>query len=229
MKQVQVNANVRTVKKKNAMNRLRSQKLIPAVLYGQGGETINLQVGDKELNQALHTSAGRNVLVKLAIQDNGQSREETVMVKHVQRHPMTSEMLHVDFVRISLDQPLETSIPVVVTGSAKGLKEGGMLEVVHRDLAIRCLPAVLPENITLEVSDLGIGDAIMVADLTLPEGVEILVDSHEPVVHVVAPRVEEEKPAEEGEVVAETPEASKEPEVIGEKEREQRRVEKEKA
>jgi len=228
MKQIQMTANIRTTVKKNAMNRLRSENLIPAVLYGQGEPALNLQVGDKEIFHAIHTSAGTNILVKLNIEGDEQPREETVMIKGLQRHPLTSKLLHVDFVKISMDKPLETSIPVILTGTARGIKEGGMLEQVHRELTIRCLPSLLPESITLDVSSLGIADAITVADLQLAEGIEVLVDSHEPIVHVVAPRVEEAKPAEAGEVAAPAAAQSQQPEVIGEKEREQRRVEKEK-
>jgi large subunit ribosomal protein L25 len=129
-----------------------------------------------------------------------------------------------------MDQLLETQVPVVITGTAPGVKEGGILEVVHRELLVRCLPTLIPENFTVDVSALMIGDGITVKDLALAEGVEVLVEAHEPIVHVVAPRMEEEQPAAEAAaaVVAAAPEAPKEPEVIGEKEREERRAAKEK-
>lgn len=237
MKQVTLAANMRATLKKNAMNRLREQQWIPAVLYGQGASNVSPQIQDKELQQAIHTPAGLNVLVKLNIAGESQSREETVMIKSLQRHPVTSQVLHVDLVRISLDKPLETTVPVQLTGIAPGIKEGGNVEQVHRDLAIRCLPALLPEQLTVDVSALSIGDAVTVKQLReqLPAGVEILVDDHEPIVHVVAPHVEEEKPAEAAVAAAPgTPGApaaaapAAEPEVIGEKEREQRRQEREK-
>ena len=229
MKQIQMTAKVRTVLKKNAMNRLRSEKVIPAVLYGQGEQAVSLQVLDKDVFQATHTSAGTNVLVKLNIEGDEKPREETVMIKNIQRHPVSSKVLHVDFMKISMDKPLETAIPVVISGTAKGIKEGGMLELVHREVDIRCLPALLPENITLDVTELSIGAAITVADIQVAEGVEILVDSHEPVVHIVAPRVEETKTEAEAEAgAAAAPAEPKQPEVIGEKEREERRTEKDK-
>jgi large subunit ribosomal protein L25 len=231
MKQIQLTAKIRTELKKNAMNRLRNEKLIPAVLYGQGQNAISLQVSDKELFRITHTSAGTNVLVKLTIEGDEKQSEATVMIKEVQKHPLTSNILHVDFLKISMDKPLETSIPVVASGTAKGIKEGGMLELVHRELEIRCLPSLLPENITLDVSELSIGDAITVGDIPVTEGVEILVGANEPVVHVVAPRVEETKTEEEGAegaAAVAAPEDAKQPEVIGEKEREERRSDKDK-
>lgn len=236
MKQISLAASMRATLKKNAMNRLREQDWIPAVLYGQGAGNVSLQIQNKDLQQAIHTPAGLNVLVKLAIEGENQPREETVMIKSVQRHPVTSEILHVDLVRISMDKPLETTVPVILTGTAPGVKEGGNVEQVHRDLAIRCLPSLLPEQLTVDISALSIGDAITVKQLReqLPSGLEILVDDHEPIVHVVAPHIEEEKPAEAAAVPgapgapASAAAPAVEPEVIGEKEREQRRLEREK-
>ncbi|MCD4813562.1 50S ribosomal protein L25 [bacterium] len=230
MKQIQLSADVRTTLKKNAMNRLRMEAKVPAVLYGQGQTAVNLQLNDKDIFHAFHSSTPTNVLIKLNILGGESAQEEIVMVKELQRHPVSSKLLHIDFVKISMDKPLETSIPVVVTGTAKGIKEGGMLELVHRDLLVRCLPALLPENISIDVTDLGIADSITVGDLPVGEGVEILVDTHEPVVHVVAPRVEETKTEESEEAAATAAPAAeaKQPEVIGEKEREDRRSDKDK-
>lgn len=219
-------ANVRTVFKKNAMNRLREKKMIPAVMYGQGEPPVNLEVEKKEIQRVFHETSGSHALLKLTVLGGEQPQEAAVMIKEIQRHPVDSGILHMDFVKIRMDQPLETTIPIVITGLAPGAKEGGMLEQLHRELALRCLPAMLPEKITIDVSNLNIGDAISVAELSLAEGIEVLADSHERIVHVLAPRVEEEKPAE-GEIAV-PKEGAKEPEVIGEKAREDRRSEKDK-
>lgn len=224
MKQIEMEAKARTAKKKNAVGRLRTQNMVPAVLYGRGEESLSLELTGKQVQTAMLTPSLLNTLVKLSITDTQPPRQETVMIKGVQRHPVTSQVLHLDFVKISMDRPLESHIPVVLTGTAPGVKEGGILEVVHRELAIRCLPALIPENITLDVSELKIGDAITVAQLPVQEGITILVDPHEPVVHVVAPKLEEEKPAAVEGAAAPVPEEAKEPEVIGEKEREERRA-----
>lgn len=232
MKQVQMEAKLRSGVGKSAARKIRQGKtLIPGVLYGQGTASMNLEISQRELLQAIHTSAGTNVLVKLNIVGDSGAQQETVMIKALQRHPVNSRLLHVDFIKISLDQVLETSVPVVIIGTAPGIKEGGILEVVHRDLAIRCLPSLIPENIAVDVSSLSIGDAVNVASLPKMEGIEILVEAHEPIVHVIAPKAEEEvKPAEvvPGTEAAVAPEVQQ-PEVIGEKEREARRAEKQKA
>jgi len=223
MKQIQMEASIRKTSGKGPSGRLRKQEIIPAVLYGYGQPALNLEVGDREVQKAIHTSAGTNVLVKLSIQGGDGPMQETVMIKALQRHPVTSKLVHVDMIKVSMDHPLETAVPVIVTGTAPGIKEGGTLEVVHRELAIRCLPALIPENITVDVSSLAIGDAITVAQLPAMEGIPFLGESHEPVVHVVAPKIEEAAapgaPAAAGAEV-------KQPEVIGEKEREARRAEK---
>jgi large subunit ribosomal protein L25 len=235
MKQIQMEATLRTATKKNKVGRLRAQNVVPAVLYGRGEPSVNLEMTTKQVHQLLTTSQGLNVLVTLSIQGGEQLRQETVIIKGVQRHPVSSEVMHVDFMKISLEQKLETKVPVVLAGVAPGIKEGGILELVHRELTVRCLPTMIPEAITLDISALGIGDGITVASLPAQEGIEILVAPHETIVHVVAPKMEEEKPAEvavtaEGAPVeaAAAPAEIKEPEVIGEKEREERRAEKKK-
>ncbi len=229
MKQMQMEAKRRTATGKGPVSRLRAQEGgVPAVLYGRGSAPENLELSGKLIQQVLSTPSLKNMLIQLTILDPAQPQQETVMIKEIQRHPVSSKVLHVDFVKIAMDQLLETQVPVMITGAAPGVKEGGILEVVHRDLRVRCLPTLIPERFTVDVSSLMIGDAITVNDLALPDGIQVLVETHEPIVHVVAPRLEEEKPAAEAVVAAVAPEAPKEPEVIGEKEREERRAAKEK-
>jgi len=224
MKQVQLEVNVRKVLKKNEMNRLREQKIIPAVMYGQGKETINLQVMQKAMHKVLHTSAGTNVLINLTIADSKEASAEAVMIKAMQQHPVTSELLHIDFMRVDMSKALETSVPVVFEGIAPGTKLGGVLQQLHRELSVRALPTLIPENIVVDISSLGIAQSINVGEIQVAEGVEILTDKKEPVVHILAPRVDESKTAVAAAPAAET----KQPEVIGEKEREERRADKEK-
>lgn len=219
MQQIQMEAKLRTVTKKNAVGRLRRERnLIPGVMYGKGLGAVNLEVDPKQIHPGM-TSA----LIRLRIAgEDGVPEEQTVMLRDVQRHPVTLQIQHVDFVRIAMDQELEVKIPVHIVGSAPGVKAGGVLEIVHHELDIRCLPSQLPGAITVDVSGLEINDAVMVKDLPVTEGVAVLVGPHEPVVHVVPPRVEEE-PAAEAEAAEEK---GKEPEVIGQKEREDRRASK---
>ncbi len=230
MKQMQMEAQIRQGLKKGNVGRARVNGIIPAVMYGRGEANVNLELVDKKNVMAMQSQGIFNTLIKLTI--NGDStHEETVMVKEIQRHPVTEKILHVDFVKISMDRQLETKIPVILVGNSPGVKEGGILEQVHRDLHIKCLPALLPENITLDISSLKIGDAITVAQLPLQEGIQVLVDAHEPIVHIVAPKAEEVKTDAAATTAAPAAGAApaaeaKQPEVIGEKEREARRAEK---
>jgi len=227
MKQMQMEAKLRTATRKNAVGRLRVQNVVPAVMYGHGEKAENLELSGKTIQQVLNTPSLLNMLIQLSILTDAAPRQEIVMIKETQRHPVTSKVMHVDFQRIAMDQELEAHVPVILTGTAPGVKGGGVLELVHRELLVRCLPALIPESISLDISALNIGDAITVKDLQLPEGVTSLVDIHEPVVHVVAAKVEEVKPAEAAApAAAGAPAAAKEPEVIGEKEREERRTSK---
>jgi large subunit ribosomal protein L25 len=233
MKQLTLEAQVRTALGKNEMRRSRVGGSVPAVLYGRGETNLNLELVDKKNQQVMLTPGIFNTLIKLTITGDT-PHEETVMVKEIQRHPVSEKILHVDFVKISMDRKLETKIPVHLEGNSPGVKEGGILELVHRELHIRCLPSLIPEFITLSISNLAIGDAITVSQLPLQEGIEVMVDAHEPIVHVVAPKAEEVKAVVEGAPAAAgaaAPAAAagaevKQPEVIGEKEREERRTEK---
>jgi len=227
MKQMQMEAKLRTATRKNAVGRLRVQNVVPAVMYGHGEKAENLELSGKTIQQVLNTPSLLNMLIQLSILTDAAPRQEIVMIKETQRHPVTSKVMHVDFQRIAMDQELEAHVPVILTGTAPGVKGGGVWELVQRELLVRCLPALIPESISLDISALNIGDAITVKDLQLPEGVTSLVDIHEPVVHVVAAKVEEVKPAEAAApAAAGAPAAAKEPEVIGEKEREERRTSK---
>ncbi|NTV52923.1 MAG: 50S ribosomal protein L25 [Candidatus Firestonebacteria bacterium] len=231
MKQLLLEAQIRSAVGRSDVGRARVAGSVPAVLYGKGETNLNLELVDKKNQSVMFTPGIFNTLIKLTIVGDT-PREETVMVKEIQRHPVSEKILHVDFVKISMDRKLETKVPVHLEGTAPGVKEGGILELVHRELHIRCLPAMIPEFISLNISALAIGDAITVAQLPLQEGIEVLVDAHEPIVHVVAPKAEEVKTATDAAAGAPAAGAAapvaeaKQPEVIGEKEREERRTEK---
>ncbi len=223
MKQFQMEATLRTGLKKNAMNRLRSAGMLPAVVYGQGQEAVGVQLDVKEFEKKLRAS-GSSALIQLSIKDGSQTDAPTlVAVKALQRHPVTHDILHADFLKISMDKPMETTIPVHLIGVAPGVKEGGILSVVHRELHIKCLPALIPESLEVDISQLHIGDSLTIKDVTLAEGVQVQLEEHEPLVHVVAPKTEAAVT-----VGAEAGAEAKQPEVIGEKEREERQASKSK-
>src|SRR5438067_6920926 len=211
-KQVKLKAEPRTDSGRSAARKLRARGLIPAIVYGGNDKPQALQVAAREINAMMSQASGENVLVELEIAGEGASR--TALVQEVQHSPVGGDIRHVDFHAISMDQMIQAEVPLEPTGIAVGVKTfGGLLEQSLRALAIECLPADLPDRITVDVSQLNIGDSIHVRDIQLPSGVTAKVQPDLTAFSVVAPVVEEEP------VVAEA-EAAAGPEVITEKKEE---------
>lgn len=218
MEKILLKAEVREDLGKIGAKHLRKKGLIPGVIYREGTEGVNVQVDSKDLWHVLHTEAGENAIITVEISGAKSHPERTVIMKEVQTDPINDKFIHVDFQEISLKEKLKVNIPVVVKGEAVGVKEDeGVLGQIMWELEVECLPTAIPENISINVEELRIGDAIHVKDLTAPEGVELL-DDPEQVVVTVNPPHEEEVAAEEAPA-----EGEEEPEVIkkGKKEEEE--------
>jgi large subunit ribosomal protein L25 len=190
--------------------------LVPAILYGPKRDSLPLTVSPLDLDRIYKTSSSEQVILNLVI-ENGGTQNVTAMVKEVQAAPVTRQYLHIDFYEISLDEEIVVSIPVVVTGKSMGVERGGFLQIVRYELEVSCLPTDMPDNIQVDVTDLDIGDAVHVEDLTVIDKVKLLADPGLTVVTVVAPTMEEEELPEEEEieeaeeVEGEEAEASEEP------------------
>lgn len=183
---------------KGVARRLRQEGRIPAVLYGHGQASVSLTVHAKALDRLLKTShAGLNTLIDL--EGASDVAGKVVLVKELQRHPVAGTLSHADFFEIDQSAKLHVSVPIRLTGSAEGVKVGGILEHLMREIDLQCLPTAIPDSIDLDVTDLQLGASLHVSDLALPEGVEMDVDLALPVVHVAIPKVEEEPVVEEGE------------------------------
>ena len=183
---------------RNEAGRLRRAGRIPAVLYGEAKAAESLAVDPKAL--LLRSKGGANTLIALKVDGTGDTR---VLVKEYQLDPVGHTLLHCDFYRVAMDKVLQVNVPVHLTGEAKGVKaEGGIVDFVHREIEIECLPANIPQNIVVDVSELGMHDGVRDADMLI--------------VHVVAPKVEAEPEPAEGAVAAVpgAPAAPAEPEVI---------------
>jgi len=212
-KQAKLKAEPRTNVGRSAVRKLRARGLIPAVIYGGKNEPQALQVAAREINAMMSHASGENVLVELAIAGEDSSR--TALVQEVQHSPVGGDIRHIDFHAVSMDQMIQAEVPLEPTGIAVGVKTfGGLLEQSLRSLAIECLPADLPDRITVDVSQLNIGDSIHVRDIQLPSGVTAKVQPDLTAFSVVAPVVEEEP------IVAEAESAAAEQEVITEKKEE---------
>jgi large subunit ribosomal protein L25 len=212
-KQVKLKAEPRTNVGRSAVHKLRARGLIPAIIYGGDNKPQPLQVAARDINAMMSQASGENVLVELEIAGEGSSR--TALVQEVQHSPIGGDIRHVDFHAISMDQMIQAEVPLEPTGTSVGVKTfGGLLEQSLRTLAIECLPGDLPDRITVDVSQLNIGDSIHVRDIQFPSGVTPKVQADLTAFSVVAPVVEEEP------VVAEAEAAAAGPEVITEKKEE---------
>jgi len=194
---------------KNANRRLRGKGLIPGILYGAQKETLRVSVSPKEIGTILKSAAGANTLFDLDL--GGQRRK--VILKEYQREPLKGQILHADFYEVALDKMLEVEVQLELSGVPVGVKtQGGILDFVTRELEVECLPADIPEKITIDVSHLELNKHFRVSDLTLSDRVKVLTAGDVVIAHVVVPRAEEEvAPAATAEAAA--PEAA-EPEVI---------------
>jgi len=192
--------------------RLRRAGKIPAVLYGGANAAESLSVDPKELSRILHSQSGVNTLIGLKLDGAGATR---VLVKAYQLDPVTHKLLHADFYRVAMDKVLRVTVPVHLTGEAKGVKaQGGVVDFVHREVVIECLPANIPEHITVDVTELMLHDGVRVRDLPPVDTWTPLSEADMLIVHVISPKVEEAPAPADAVVAAATPATPAEPEVI---------------
>ena len=210
-KQVKLKAEPRTNVGRSAVRKLKARGIIPAVIYGAKDKPQPLQLAARDINAMMSHAAGENVLVELEIA--GEKSSRTALVQEVQHTPVGGDIRHVDFHAISMDEMIQAEVPLEPIGTPNGVKNfGGLLEQSLRALTIECLPRDLPDRITVDVSQLNIGDSIHVRQIQLPSGVTSKVPPDLTAFSVLAPTVEEEP------VVAEAAEAAAAgPEVITEK------------
>lgn len=207
--EIKIDVDVRAAKgSKKELSSLRAASRIPAVVYGGEGAPLNIALSERELMDA-RKKGGVNAILRL----KHAKGEETVMVKELQRHPVTDRPVHADFQRISLTQKIDARVPLLVTGVATGVKDfGGMLAIDLRELRIKALPTKIPQHIEVDVTKLGLHEALHVGDLKLPEGVEVVDDAKAVVVHVTIAKVEVVEEPAAGAVPAEGAAAAAEPE-----------------
>jgi large subunit ribosomal protein L25 len=195
---------------KNEARRLRAGGRIPAVVYGaEKGKALEIAVDPKVLSRILHSESGVNTLIGLQGVGTGETR---VLVKEYQLDPISHKLLHADFYQVAMDKALTVTVPIVLKGEARGVKQqGGIVDFVNREIEVETLPGDIPESIVVDVSELMLNQGIRVRDIPT-EGVKwkAITDGDTMIVHVVALRVEEPEPAE---AAAAAP-ATAEPEVI---------------
>ena len=208
MKTIDLKVQLRKTVGKKATKQTRREGKVPGILYGRGVEPTPLAVDQKEFYRVIHSKGGGNVLLSLKVDGDKSKKDTTCLIKEIQRNPVTDEVYHVDFAAVSLTEKIKIKVPFATRDAeqAVGVKEGGVLDVVHHEIEVECLPTAIPEKIEASVKELKIGDAIHIRELHFPEGVTPLMEADEVVVTLHPPQKEEEP----------TPvaEAATEPEVI---------------
>jgi large subunit ribosomal protein L25 len=184
----------RDTRGKNEARRLRASGRIPAVIYGaqkegEAGKNLPVAVDPKPLLRILHSHSGVNTLITLKVDGEGDS---TVLVKEFLLDPITSHMLHADFVRVNMDRRITVTVPILIKGEPRGVKvEGGVLDFVHREIELESLPLEIPDSIEIDVSNLGLNDAVYVRDVAQGASWTPISDPDMMLIHVITPRVVE--------------------------------------
>ena len=211
MEKINLNARIRKTIGNSPARALRREGRIPAVLYGPKTEPTLLSIDAKEFEQIVKKSTIGSALLNLQMQD-GDTQSRPVMVKELQTHPVSQRFLHVDFYEVDMQRKIKVMVPVVAKGKARGVADGGLMQIVNREIEVLCLPTEIPEAFEVDVSDLGIGDAIHLQDIQRVGNIEIIADSNYTVVTVLAPKMEAEvaEVPVEGEEAAEVEGAAEE-------------------
>jgi large subunit ribosomal protein L25 len=214
---VKLEVQVRDARGSAEVRRLRKQGLVPGVIYGGGNEPAAISVPERVLRKALTGKGGLHAILDVVVEGDGKGDPRPAILKDYQQHVITGRVSHIDLHQVRLDRPIQASVVVQLIGESAGVKEGGVLSQVSREVNVEALPMEIPEHFDADVSTMQIGDTLRLADLPALEGVTFLDDPEETVLATVtAPSVFEEpepEEAEEGEELAEGEEA---PEAEGE-------------
>jgi large subunit ribosomal protein L25 len=183
-----LNATPRTDVGKGAARKLRATARIPGVIYGHHREPQPLALDGRELEKLLGQIAPGTTVVEL----NLDGRVSRTLIREIQRHPFKRQVLHIDFQELVAGEKITVDIPIVLVGTAAGVKDGGTVEEVTREVSVEVDPANIPSHFEIDISHLGINDSVHVSDIKIPEGIELHTDPEATVAVVAPPRVEEE-------------------------------------
>ncbi|GLI10252.1 50S ribosomal protein L25 [Paenibacillus tyrfis] len=184
-------AEARTGRTKSDRNRLRAEGKVPGVVYGKKVTQTPIAIDQKELLALLKTNP--HAVIDLDVPQFG---KQPVMINEVQRDALSRQLLHVDFHQINMDEPVQTTVRLEYIGDPEGVKVGGILQIQHHEIEIRCLPQQIPASVEVDVSGLEIGQSMLVSELKLPEGVEVKTDVHDVLATILTPQKEAEPEAE---------------------------------
>ena len=218
MVQNQLVANIRKNRGKSANHKLRQAGKIPATLYGQRGNFL-LEMAEESTRHILEKMSGMHEMVPITVTDpsNQENWTASVLLREVQKHPYKHKLIHLDFWELPETKSQVVRVPLDVTGESPGVKSGGVLQMVVREIPVSCLPADIPSNLVVDVSNLEIGDSIKIQELELPEKVSLSSDENYAIISIVGRAPEEE---EVEEIIEEGVERDEEKEEVTEKESE---------
>jgi large subunit ribosomal protein L25 len=208
MEKILVKADKRPETGKGSARSLRRQGVLPAVVYS-GGNSMPIKMNLKEMSRLMSSGVGEHALITIELNEDGSTSEHPTLVKDYQADPVSSELLHVDFMEVSLEQQVTVTVALDIVKEPRGIKLGGIMEHRMREVEVECLPTQIPEKIEVDAEFVDIGFTLHVSDLTPPEGIKIVSDPKEVILNVSAPRVEEVAPAEEA-----VEEGAEEPELV---------------
>ena len=204
MQQAKLDIQHRNTFGKQNARAIRRAGDVPAVVYGRKKDVVALQINERLFKKFLRTY-GENVIINMELNEG---ETEPVIIKEIQRDPVEKQMLlHADFIRISLDEPVTSTVPIILVGTPAGAQHGGVIEFPLRNMTLRCLPARMPNEITVDVTNMDLGDIVYVQDIELDEEIEVLDEPNRMIISVAQPRVvieeveidEEVEEGEEGE------------------------------
>jgi len=203
--------------KQKGSKAVRASGRVPAIIYGGKTSPQAISFDMREFIKLTRGHSFENIIVEIALKNNGKPESKTVVIKEVQVDAIRNRLLHVDFFEVSMDQVIHVHVPIKFIGTAIGIKEqGGMLDAPVREILVKCLPMEMPDEIEVDISNLRIGDVIHIKDIAIPQGVTAL-DDQEKVIASMVSRVKSTEAAVKEEVVEE---AAKEPEVVSKKPKE---------
>ena len=190
-----VSVDPRELRGKNASRRLRATGKVPGNVYGMSLDSYAVAVEARRIEEILRLGSGRNTIFTLSLGEGQQSR--AVMLRELQRDPVSEQLVHVDFLRVDPTKVVHVRIPVRLVGTPEGVKnEGGVIDFVHRQVEVACMPSSIPERLDIDIEHLHINQNISVKELQTEEGVEILDDPDTILAVVASPRVEVEETPE---------------------------------
>jgi large subunit ribosomal protein L25 len=201
---------------KGPSRQLRMKGLIPGVLYG-GGRAAGIVLNPADIQRIIHSKSGENTMLSLKFEKEEAAEDRLAIFRDFQKDPLTGAILHVDLFEISIDKPIRVKVPLEMTGSPIGVKEGGILQHLIREVELEGLPLAIPDHLQFDVSGLTIGHAVHVNEIPLVEGIRMLSEGSQVVVSISAPMSEEKLSA----LLEAAPKEAKEPELVGKKKEEE--------